>query len=417
MRLRHGVSLVRGVGFPPDEQGLTDGDLPFFKVGDFNSPGNQVYLRDADNWISNSTATRLRAHPVPPDSVLLPKIGAALLLGARRITTRPSVFDNNVLAVVPSSIDPRYLRYWLSSVDLAPLANPGPVPSLDDDALRDLRVPIADVAEQRAIAAYLDAETARIDRLVHAYQELARAIRERRATLTWVGVSGGPVDAHRRRSSVPWLDAVPDRWQDVKLTLVARLGSGHTPSREHPEWWTNCTIPWVTTGEVWQIREDRIEYLTETREMISEDGLANSAAELCPPDTVVLSRTASAGFSAIMGRDMATSQDYVTWQCGPLLRPRYLLLCLRAMRRDLLERLAMGSTHQTIYIPDIQSIRVPLPPLEEQDEIVDWVWKQLHPIDATLDVLARQTNLLFERRRALITAAVTGQLEIPGAAA
>ena len=61
-----------------------------------------------------------------------------------------------------------------------------------------------------------------------------------------------------------------------------------------------------------------------------------------------------------MGSDMATSQDFVTWTCGPLLEPRFLLLCLRAMRRDLLERLAQGSTHKTIYMPDIESIRVPL---------------------------------------------------------
>ena len=168
---------------------------------------------------------------------------------------------------------------------------------------------------------------------------------------------------------------------------------------------------------MWQIRDDRIEYLSETREMISELGIANSSAELHPAGTVVLSRTASAGFSAIMATDMATSQDYVTWTCGPRLRPRFLLLCLRAMRQDLLGRLAMGSTHQTIYVPDIQSIRIPLPPLEEQDQLVEWVWQRLRRIDAATDAIRRQIDLLKERRQALITAAVTGQLEIPGVAA
>ncbi len=118
-----------------------------------------------------------------------------------------------------------------------------------------------------------------------------------------------------------------------------------------------------------------------------------------------------------MGMNMATSQDFVTWTCGPLLNPRYLLLCLRAMRHGLLGRLAQGSTHQTIYMPDIESIRVPLPSLEEQQAIVEAVWQSLHKIDETIDLLNRQIRLLLEHRQALITAAVTGRIKAPGAVA
>ncbi len=118
-----------------------------------------------------------------------------------------------------------------------------------------------------------------------------------------------------------------------------------------------------------------------------------------------------------MGTAMATSQDFATWTCGPLIRPRFLLLCLRAMRQDLLGRLAMGSTHQTIYMPDIEALRVPLPEVNEQDAIVDAVWVRLHKIDAAIDGLHRQIDLLGEHRHALITAAVTGDMEMPGVAA
>src|SRR5258708_17103603 len=101
-----------------------------------------------------------------------------------------------------------------------------------------------------------------------------------------------------------------------------------------------------------------------------------------------------------MGVPMATSQDFATWTCGPVLRPRYLLLCLRAMRQDLLGRLAMGSTHQTIYMPDIEAIRVPLPPLDQQDQIVSGTWSKLKELDKLLDHLGHQIKLLEERRRA-----------------
>src|SRR5664280_30646 len=206
---------------------------------------------------------------------------------------------------------------------------------------------------------------------------------------------------------LPWLDRVPARWPVMKLTHVARLGSGHTPSRSHPEWWLDCTVPWITTGEVQGLRDDRVETLTNTREKISLLGLANSSAELRPIGTVVLSRTASPGYSAVMGVPMATSQDYVTWTCGPRLDPWYLLWCLRAMRQDLLGRLAMGSTHKTIYVPDIQTLKIPVPTLLEQRAIVACLRTFNASVDQAIDLDRRHMGLLNERKKTLITAAVT----------
>jgi len=88
------------------------------------------------------------------------------------------------------------------------------------------------------------------------------------------------------------------------------------------------------------------------------------AARLLPKGTVIVSRTASVGFSAIMGVDMATTQDFVNWVCGPGLRSEYLLYVSRSMRQEL-RRLMMGSTHQTIYMPDCPTLSTPIPPLPE----------------------------------------------------
>ncbi|OFW74700.1 MAG: hypothetical protein A2Y55_08910 [Actinobacteria bacterium RBG_16_68_12] len=165
------------------------------------------------------------------------------------------------------------------------------------------------------------------------------------------------------------------------------------------------------------MRDDRAEVITETREKISELGLVNSAAELHPAGTVVLCRTASAGFSAIMGTDMATSQDFVTWTCSDRLESRYLLMCLRAMRLDLVGRLAFGSTHKTIYMPDIEDLKIPLPPLEEQRAALADIDRRLEGIDALTAHLTHQLELLVEHRQARITAAVTGRISgLPGAA-
>lgn len=284
------------------------------------------------------------------------------------------------------------------------------------DQFRDIDITLPPLAEQRAIADYLDTETARIDALITKKQQLIHLLEERRKSAAASEVAG--VGQHgQRKSKVPWVESLPVRWAEASLKLVAQLGSGHTPSRNRPEWWRpeECKIPWITTGEVSQMRSDRLEYLESTRERISAVGMANSSACLHPANSVVLCRTAaSAGYSAIMRTPMATSQDIVVWTCGPLLRPRYLLLCLRAMRSDLLDRLAMGSTHKTIYMPDVESIRVPLPSVVEQDAIVNRVWSAWARIDSAVELLQSQVACFRDRRSALISSAVTGEHQLPG---
>jgi type I restriction enzyme S subunit len=418
---------VAGVRFSNVDKKTLHGQIPVRLCNYTDVYYNQRIVDEMPFMDASATAEQVAAFTLRADDVLLTKDSeTADDIGVSSLVTAdlPGVLCGYHLAIVrprPAAILGRYLRWALVSTPSRQqfeVAATGVTRfGLRQDSVAGLLVPVPTLDEQRAIADYLDAETARIDRLVDGYRAVTTALLDERAAITVAGVTGALRPGPKKRSSLPWLSAVPANWDEVKLTLLARLGSGHTPSREHPEWWTDCTIPWITTGEVWQMRDDRSEYLNETREMISELGLANSSAELRPAGTVVLSRTASAGFSAIMGRDMATSQDYMTWTCGPRLRPRYLLLCLRAMRPDLLGRLAMGSTHQTIYVPDIQSIRIPLPPIVDQDEIVDWVWARLLRIDSATAAIGRQIDLLLERRQALITAAVTGQIEIPGVAA
>jgi type I restriction enzyme S subunit len=167
----------------------------------------------------------------------------------------------------------------------------------------------------------------------------------------------------------------------------------------------------VSLADVWQIREGGIEVIHETAEKVSPLGVANSAARVLPAGTVILSRTASVGFSAIIAEPMATTQDFVNWICGPRLRPQYLLYVFRAMR-DEFRRLTMGSTHQTIYMPDVARFVTPVPPLDEQDAIVTEVVRRLASIDALAAAITSEIQKLREYRRALITAAVTGQLDV-----
>src|SRR6266540_4692865 len=202
----------------------------------------------------------------------------------------------------------------------------------------------------------------------------------------------------------PWL--VDSRWPTVPIRYVAKLGTGHTPSRQHPEYWDDCTVPWVTLADVGQLRQGTVDIISNTAEMVSRLGIANSSAVRHPAGTVILSRTASVGFSAILGADMATSQDFATWTCGGKLDRKYLLHTLRAMAPDL-RRLAMGSTHKTIYMPDIAELRIPLPSIEEQRRIADFLDAETALIDQLDASRLAQIGLLNELRVATVSDAYT----------
>ena len=308
---------------------------------------------------------------------------------------------------------PRWLAYLLEVMDLGQYSVTAAQPGIGVSQVVNVETYVPPPAEQRAIADFLDERTSRIDTLIAKQDQLITTLRERRAAITLQTVTKGRrAKASHRPSGLRWAGDVPAAWDVANIRRYATMKTGHTPSRFNSEFWNNCTIPWFTLADVWQLRDGRATYLTEeTATRINEAGLENSSAELLPAGTVVLSRTASVGFSGIMPVPMATSQDYWNWVCGPKLLPTFLLATFRAMSNEL-GSLVMGSTHKTIYQPVAASMSIVIPPLDEQQEIVDFLNEQTSRIDALIAKTDEHMALAKERRAALITAAVTGQIDV-----
>jgi type I restriction enzyme S subunit len=314
--------------------------------------------------------------------------------------------------------DPRYLNWLFRSPPytyayalLSRGVRIGQV-EIDNDEYRLLPVLLPPLDRQRAIAGYLDRETARIDMLIEEQQRLIEMLRERRQAAIESAAGRGIDDAvPTKASGLSWVSEVPAHWTVANIRRFASMKTGHTPSRSNPDYWVDCTIPWFTLADVWQLRDGKRTYLGETANRISTAGLANSAAELLPAGTIVLSRTASVGFSGVMPKPMATSQDFWNWVPGDRLDSIYLMWVFRAMQREF-RALMIGSTHQTIYQPTAAAIRIPVPPLEEQRRIAAGLDEQTAKIDTLIAETEAFIELSRERRSALITAAVTGQINV-----
>ena len=143
------------------------------------------------------------------------------------------------------------------------------------------------------------------------------------------------------------------------------MESGHTPSREHPEYW-NGGIPWLGVRDA---GKNHGAVINDTSEHTNQRGIDNSSARLLPAGTVCLSRGGTVGYVVMLGRPMCTSQGFANWICGPELDARFLMHLLLSEKSGL-DRFAIGTTIQTIYYPDLKALHVCIPSLSEQQRIV-----------------------------------------------
>jgi len=198
---------------------------------------------------------------------------------------------------------------------------------------------------------------------------------------------------------------IPEDWEVVLLDSVAKRGSGHTPDKAHPEYWGG-SIKWISLQDSNKL--DRL-YISDTAAKITAAGIANSSANLLPHDTVVMTRDAGVGKSAIMTESMAVSQHFMAWTCGRLLNNHYLYYWLQLSKPEF-ERIAMGNTIKTIGLPFFRQLRIPLPTKEEQEAIA----AALSDADALIESLEQ----LIAKRRAVkqgaMQALLTGKRRLPG---
>ena len=235
------------------------------------------------------------------------------------------------------------------------------MPKLNRQQLLAYEFPLPPLAEQKRIAQRLTEQLAAVECGRGAAKErLAAAEALPAAYLREAFGEDAPFSAS---PIVPTKPARPG-WRWHLLTEVARLATGHTPSRREPSWWGGY-IQWLQLPDIRAVDGRRV---IETLEQINELGLANSSAVLLPQGTVCMSRTASVGFVTIMGRAMATSQDFVNWVCGPNLDPDFLMYLILRCRREVLD-LGSGATHHSIYFETVQNFNVCLPVVAEQRRI------------------------------------------------
>lgn len=160
------------------------------------------------------------------------------------------------------------------------------------------------------------------------------------------------------------LGFIPKEWDISLLDDIATRGSGHTPNKNVPSYW-NGGIKWVSLADSSKL--DQI-HISETDKEISHLGIQNSSAVMHCKGTVILSRDAGIGKSAILTDDMAVSQHFMAWKCSKRLN-NYFLYYLLQKDKPVFENIAIGSTIKTIGLPFFKTYKIAVPSISEQEKV------------------------------------------------
>ena len=319
----------------------------------------------------------------------------------------------------PDFLDPRFASYAVREPSFLAEIEKRSVgvsyPAINPSDLADIPITLPPLPEQRAIADYLDRETARLDGLVAAKERVLELLAEKRQALIARAVTRGIApDVSYRDSGVSWLGEIPAHWKLVALRFLVDMIGGATPDTGRTEYWDGDT-PWVSPKDM---KQDEI---SDTGDCVSALALSETALRVVPEKSVLVvvrGMILAHSFPVAMTTGPVTiNQDMKALLCRDVLDPLFLRDFLRASKNYLVSMID-SAAHGTKKLEArvLENLQVPLPPLGEQRKISDRIASDIKNLDLIRASTVRAMELLKERRSVLISAAVTGRVDVERAA-
>ena len=202
----------------------------------------------------------------------------------------------------------------------------------------------------------------------------------------------------------PW--AIPDHWEWFSIGEKTEVVGGGTPSTKDESNFEGGTIPWITPADLSGFKD---KYIQRGRRNITDKGLSGSGAHLMPEGTVLFSSRAPIGYVAIASNPVSTNQGFKSFVPQDHLDSGYLYYYLKRAK-DLALALASGTTFPEISGKNARKIPLPIPPLEEQKEIVAAIETQFARLDDAVAALQRSRTRVNRYRASVLKAACEGRI-------
>ena len=388
----------------------TDGTIPWVNSGTVN----QWIITEPSALITELGYRQSSTKWIPAGAIAMALAGQGKTKGMVAQAGIPVCCNQSMAAICPmKGVYPKYLLWWLCSQypRIRGLAGDAQRDGLNLDVVGSIPCPLPSHDEQRTIAAFLDRETGRIDALIEKKRRQIELLQEKRSALISHAITKGlDPGAPMKNSGIDWMGQIPEHWEAKRLRFLISepLKYGANESAELDDPTLPRYIRITDIDENGRLREDTFKSLPEdvARPYLLKDGdllLARSGATVGKSFYYEPSwgRAAYAGYlirarfnsARMMPRFVnyfTDSQQYWQWLGSSLIQ----------------------ATIQNVSAEKYANLIVPVPPVDEQAEIVsylDGTWKRLNEL---LDKVNESIGRLVEYRAALISAAVTGRIDI-----
>jgi len=284
------------------------------------------------------------------------------------------------------------------------------IPHVDPNFLKSTKLPSPPLPEQRAIAAFLDRKTEAIDQLIEKKEQLIERLKEKRqALITRTVTKGLDPDVPMKDSGIEWLGEVPEHWSVTKIKRVSDyVNTGKTPSTSNQDYYSTDGIDWFSPADF-----NDLYLLKDSMRKISLDAVEELGLELFQPQSILI-----VGIGATVGRvGITQNESFSNQQINAIkfkeneVNPWFGLYQLDAFK-DYIVSLSSANTLPIFNQSDTKELLVLKPPRNEQDKIVDFIKENSKLTWQISDLVSFQIQKLKEYRQSLISAAVTGKIDV-----
>lgn len=414
-RLKHVLAGIISGGTPDtnNDDYWSDGDegIAWVAIGDMST---KALVLATEKRITESGLASKRLHVMPPGTLIYSMYAS---MGHVAELAIPATINQALLGFqFIEHVSPSFCKWWLRHLQpmLLAEASSNTQDKLNADKVKNLPFPSTDLASQISIATYLDRETALIDRLIAEKEYMLALLEEKHAALiSRVVTRGLNPDALLKDSGQEWLGMIPAHWDVPQLRFVCKeLQIGPFGTQLHAEEYVDNGVPLINPAH---LKGNKItpDYGISVDEITAQ----RLAIHRFEEGDIVFGRRGE------LGRCAVVQPDQVGWLCGTgslrarcnktLANPSYVALVFNgssAAMRLTLE--SVGSTMDNLNTEMLGHFCIPLPPLAEQNEIAGAVEAYQRKVNHLRDSLQLSIALAKERRAALITSAVTGQISL-----
>jgi len=280
-------------------------------------------------------------------------------------------------------------------------------PAMDMTDLRNFGVSIPPLAEQEAIAAWLDEKCGEIDAAIAKVDREIELIDElKQSEISRVVTRGLNPNASISPSGIDWIGNIPSHWEIAPVKYSFNLFAGATPKTEKAIYWDGEII-WITPADY----KTDDHYISKGRKNITKEGLASCATEIVPINSLIFSKRAPIGTVSLAKTPLCTNQGCISCVPKSATNSNFFYYSCRIATKEF-EMLGSGATFLEISSSNFANFKMPLPPLTEQQAIADYLDKKCAEIDGLKAKLSKKRETLKELRQSIISEVVTGKRKV-----